>query len=278
SRLLVHKRGGVTALVVGLLAMYAVRPHVAILLVAAVAVGVIINALFRSGDGVRSFGFASKMGSVVLLVVLASLLAPRVATFLNVDDVGGSGFSSALESVQARTDEGGSNFDAADIDSIVDYPWAFITVIFRPFPWEVTNAQSAVTALEGLVLAGLLFFSIRRLARLPVEAIKRPYAAAAAAYVFMFCYVFAFVGNFGILARQRSQLLPFVFVLVALPLTERARTRARPGPYPRDGGGSDDGPSAEGGETDRPSGESARARQSGLNIVTAGIGPPSRRR
>jgi hypothetical protein len=53
----------------------------------------------------------------------------------------------------------------------------------------------------------------------------------AIAYVLMFVFAFGTVANFGILARQRVQLLPFVFALLAAPAVAagaRIRTRRRP--------------------------------------------------
>ncbi len=222
ARLLGRARGGYQAVTLGALGLYATRPHIAILVVAALAVGLMMNLLFRSGASGKSLGFLSRVGAVATVLVMGALLAPRVATYLEVDDVGGSGFGQALEQTAERTDEGGSAFEPADINSIVDYPVAFVTVLFRPFPNEVTNGQAAVSALEGIVLVGLLALSIQRLRRLPIQFIKEPYVATAVAYTLMFVYVFAFVANFGILTRQRTQVLPFIFVLVALPLVRSA--------------------------------------------------------
>jgi hypothetical protein len=36
-------------------------------------------------------------------------------------------------------------------------------------------------------------------------------------YLLVFFFAFGTIGNFGILARQRSQAMPFVFVILALP-------------------------------------------------------------
>ena len=271
ARIIERKPGGYLAFVAGLGAMYLTRPHIAILVLAASGVGIVVSALFRSGDEVKSFGFLSKLFTVGLLVVLGALLAPSVASFLDIDDVGGSGFGQALEFTQERTGENaGSSFEGAPIESPLDYPWAFVTVMFRPFPWEVNNLQSAISAVEGAILILLLAFSLGRLRRIPVEAIQRPYAAFAVAYVFMFCYVFAFIANFGILARQRSQLLPFVFVLAALPITEKARRRGATYREQRAAASASDE------ATDEPSGW-ARADRGEMNIVTAPLPPPRRR-
>jgi len=50
-------------------------------------------------------------------------------------------------------------------------------------------------------------------------------------YLAVFFFAFGTISNFGILARQRSQAMPFVFVLLALPAVVPSRTatgRMRP--------------------------------------------------
>ena len=260
ARLYLRLFGGVLAVALGVLMAYAVRPHIAILLLAALAVGFVMSWLFQSEHQVKSTGFWSKTLAALALVLMGAYLAPRVATFLDVEDVGGSGFTQALEILETRTTDGSSTFGSASVENPWDYPWALVTVLFRPFPWEANNLQSTVAALEGLLLLGLLITSIRRLLRLPIEFIRRPYAAFAAAYVFMFCYVFASVANFGILTRQRSQLLPFVFVLIALPLTEKMRQRRDRYKEMRE-------------EHDEAEAAETMGRRP-LRVVTTGLGPP----
>lgn len=215
-----HRPNGYVVLALGIAGATLPRPHIAIVVLAAAATGFFVATLFGRGSGVA--GLFTRMFGVLFLVVAGALLAPRVATFLNIDDVGGSGFTDSLDEVQRRTSQGGSGFTPAEISTPLDYPWAFVTVLFRPFPFEVSSAATAISALEGLLLLSLLVVSARRIARLPATLIRNGYAAYAAAFAFMFVYVFAFIGNFGILARQRVQLLPFLFVLIAMSATKTA--------------------------------------------------------
>ena len=64
-------------------------------------------------------------------------------------------------------------FTPATIDNITDYPWALITVLFRPFPYEVRSIATLVSALEGMLLLGLFALSIRQLIRLPVAITRK---------------------------------------------------------------------------------------------------------
>lgn len=259
------RRGGFFLLILGCLVAYGPRPHVAVLMVTAAAVGLVMSWVFRTEDHVRSAGFASKALGAVIIVGFGAWLAPQVGEFLNIDDVGGSGFSEALDLVEGRTDEGGSAFEAARVDSPLDYPWALVTVLFRPLPFEVNNFQSAVSAMEGLLLLGLFAVSIRRLLRLPATVLKSPYAAMAVGFAFSFVYVFSTIGNFGILARQRTQVIPFLFVLVCLPLAEEVRIKREE--FRRRREEAAEAHKAERSIIDRPK----------MNLVTGGLGPPKRR-
>ena len=46
---------------------------------------------------------------------------------------------------------------------------------------------------------------------------RTPYVVFALAYTAMFVLAFSAIGNFGLLTRQRTQVLPFVLVLLAMP-------------------------------------------------------------
>ena len=78
-----------------------------------------------------------------------------------------------------------------------------------------------------LALLALIALSWRRLRQLPRALLRMPYVTFAATYVVVFVYAFSVIGNFGILARQRTQMLPFLFVLLALPAALPRRGQPR---------------------------------------------------
>jgi hypothetical protein len=55
-----------------------------------------------------------------------------------------------------------------------------------------------------------------------------PYVAFAVSYTAMFVFAFSSVGNFGIMTRQRTQVLPLVLVLLAIPAARAVADRAPP--------------------------------------------------
>lgn len=122
-----------------------------------------------------------------------------------------------LDHTQERTSTGGSQFEPARVRNPVDLPWAAVTVITRPFPWEAHNTQASLSALEGLLIIGLLVVSWQRLASIPGLLRRSPWVAMAVVYVLVAVVAMSAFANFGILARQRVQVLPFLLALLCLP-------------------------------------------------------------
>lgn len=127
------------------------------------------------------------------------------------------GLGNALESTAERTMTGGSSYDPPLMTDIGNAPLAVWTVLFRPHPLEVENLQGLMIALEG---AFLFVFSVVRVTRIG-EAVRRtrdhPYIAFALIYTVLAIAAFSAFGNFGLLARQRVQILPFYVLLLAIP-------------------------------------------------------------
>ena len=108
-----------------------------------------------------------------------------------------------------------------------------LSVLFRPFPWEAGNAQALVAAAEGGRCSMAIFVVLAAAASCgcPGSSVRTPYVAFALAYTALFVLAFSSIGNFGLLTRQRTQVLPFVLVLLAVParalVSELAPGRAR---------------------------------------------------
>lgn len=236
ARLFTHQRFAYVALAAGLTGTAMVRPHVTLMLFA----GIFFGYLLRPSSGRSLLAPIWKIVGVLLLIGTGLLLVTQASTFLGVEGgLNDGAINQQLQRAGERTDEGGSSFQAAPVSSPSDLPQAALTVLFRPFPWEAGNAQALVTAAEGSFLLALICLSMGRLRHLPSFAIKRPFVMMCLPYIVLFVIGFATFGNFGILARQRVQVYPFVLVLVCLPVrgfdrTEsRPRVRQRPYSYPQ---------------------------------------------
>jgi hypothetical protein len=218
ARVLVRRPGGYTFLVIGLMLGSFVRPHVSLMALLAFGVALLVGR--RESSRRITPSSVAKIAGLVVIVALGGVLASRAATLLNVDDFSSSSVNAALAKNINRTGEGGSTFSPPDPQNPVGYVESAITILFRPFPIESHGAEQIVTALEGVFLFGLCIASWRRLRSVLRRVRSEPYVTYALVYLLMFFFAFGTVGNFGILARQRSQAMPFVFVLLALYPTD----------------------------------------------------------
>lgn len=221
ARFYTHQPFGIPCLALGLLGSAMVRPHLTVLLLAALVLGRVLGRMGRRADrGV----VRRTVGKVVVLafVIGATMLTiGRASSFFNVDELDAEGVTAILDETQRRSSQGDSAFTPTRVTSPVGLPVAVVTVLYRPFPNEAHNLQARATAFESLVLLGLTITSWRQLIRLPSMMRRYPIIAFATVFILVFVIAFSAVGNFGILARQRTQALPFLFMLLALPKRRR---------------------------------------------------------
>lgn len=214
ARTLRGERFGYLVVALGAVGAFLVRPHMGALFALCFAGAFLLRIRDRTAG-------SSRVGWALGLVVIAAGTIYAVANFgdeLPQDQsVEGSQADQILAETARRTTQGGSEFDSRPVRGPGDLAHALITVPFRPFPTEGHNVQAQLAGLEGVVLLLVLLLVSPRLVRLPRLLLSRPYVALASAYALGFVVAFSNVGNFGILTRQRAQLLPFLFVLFALP-------------------------------------------------------------
>jgi hypothetical protein len=212
SRVVTGRAGiGIPVVGVGVLIMSLVRPHVALMII----VGFAIALFARPTEKKSGARIAARLFSVVLLVVGGSLVAARASELLKSED----DIVSALDTTAAQTEQGGASFTPSVVRTPLAYPAAFVTVWFRPFPTEARGGggPQLASSLENMLLFGLLVASWKRLRHLPRAMLRIPYVTYAVTYSFVFVYAFSAIGNFGILARQRTQGTILFFVVLCLP-------------------------------------------------------------
>jgi hypothetical protein len=218
-----YRTRGYLVLLLGLAGTAAVRPHVSLLVFAALFIAYLLRRRsWRDSDT----GLLGRLAGLAVLTLVGGLILAQAASYFHLEDVKPGSVSTVLDRTESQSGTGNSQYEVARPKSPGEYPEAVATVLFRPFPWEAGNAQALVAALEGTFVALLVVLSLPRLGRLPRLLVSTPYVTFAAAYTAMFVFAFSSVGNFGIITRQRTQVLPFVLVLLAIPLAERAAPRA----------------------------------------------------
>jgi hypothetical protein len=211
-----------------------VRPHVTGMAALALVVAYLVA---RPPRRMGALGPVVKLFALVALVGVAVLLLGKTSSYLLEKGIDPQeGVTNVLGESGRRTGQGGSTFDAPSaIGSPVKLPLAIVTVFFRPFPFEAHNAQVAVTALESTLLLCLLLARRRGVWQALRHPRRRPYVAFVAVYSLLFVFAFSTISNFGILARERTQVLPFFLVLLAIPALRRGpEPAAPPSPERRD--------------------------------------------
>ena len=221
----VHHRLGLSGyalLAAGLAIIMTVRPHMAGIL----AIAFIFPHVFGANRTGLS-GLALKVVGIPALIALTGLLVTRAETYVEMRDFSG-GKAVVMQVARSNAEAGGSTYGGSLASRLALAPF----LLFRPFPFEVHNAQAAVASLEGL---GLLVLFVRRrkvLYRTVSRLRSNPFAMFLALYTVEFTIIFAAATtNFGLLNRQRVMLLPFTLMLFlgdsrSVPYGESTRARA----------------------------------------------------
>ncbi len=207
---------GIPWVVVGLAGSSVVRPHVALILVASLAMGLLFMGTLGAGraEG-RTRRRVLQLTALVCLAVGATFVAANAEQYFGVDSLTAGSVETILDDTQTSTSTG-TVIGVRPVRTPVDVPVATVTVLFRPFPWEAPNALGLISSLESLALLVLLGSRLRP--RQFLRAVRgSPLVVFATTYVVLFIIAFSNIENAGILARQRTQMIPLLLIFAALP-------------------------------------------------------------
>jgi len=208
----------------GMLAIAQVRPHVGIPLL----VGLAFAELFRS----RGSQGAGRAGlNLLLLFLIGGSLLAATASFVGLGKWSQASVTQELDNVAGRTNEGGSNFKPFPVTSPVRFPPAAGTVLFRPLPYEAHSPQELVTAIEDVCILGYALKNIRKVAYAFRQARRRPFLLFCIGTIILFIIEYSTFSNFGLLARERTQITALLFTLLMVPPIEPTQVeqpRVRP--------------------------------------------------
>jgi hypothetical protein len=212
-------------------------------LAVAVATGFAVLGGQRASDA-RGRGRAVRLIGLTVMVILAIVASTQTTRIFSEKAGQATNSTDALEYTRQQTQQGGSAFEPIVVTSPTQLPAATVSVLFRPFPWEANTVGGMISAAEAAIVLALFVLSWKRLRRWPGSAWRRPILIYAAVYCLMFVVAFSSIGNAGILARQRSQMLPLLLLAFAVPAVR----------WWRRGDGVDDVPAVEvsGTSSDRP--------------------------
>jgi hypothetical protein len=98
---------------------------------------------------------------------------------------------------------------------LLQIPYGLVAAAFRPFPWEPGPASLRVAAIYGILTTLAILLIAWRLGRTHY-ALSSPFRRFLAAYcVGLTIFVGLLAANLGTIARERTQLTPFLWLLLA---------------------------------------------------------------
>ena len=213
ARLFNHLAGGLTCMALGLLGSALVRPHITLALVCSL----LVAALYARRSSATSARGLARVLRIGVLIAALGLAVGAVEQFFKVESLGAAEVGDVLDRTEEQSAQGGSRFAAPSLRNPLGVPVAVVTVLFRPFPFEASNFQSAVTSAEGMTLLVLFIRGRRRVWAGLQAARENEFLRFALVYSGVFIIAFSNFSNFGLLARERVQVFPFVLLFLALP-------------------------------------------------------------
>lgn len=216
---------GLAAGGLGTVLAFMVRPPIGAAFLVAAAAGFLLRPTRHRAPQVTAMTW---LVVVPLLVLSAVAIVQRTETWL--------GNESAIEAFQAArsqefgTGESGSNFTPPNPFSPPGFFLAIMTVNFRPFPWEAGGPLPALTAVEGVVIGALIVLRRRQILRGLRRWRDNGMVLVAVGAWLAYSIILSSLPNFGLLARQRTQVLPFLCMLIAMVAKSPRRRAEQPLP------------------------------------------------
>ena len=202
------QRGAVPCLV-GLAGAFMIRPPVPAALAVAAAGAFLLRPIRGRSAAASALTW---LVTVPILAFIAYFAVSHTAVYLGTGSA--TQAISHAQTLVAGSGLNSSNFTPPNPLTPLGLPMAIVTVNFRPFPWEAGGLLPALTSLETLLVAWLV---VRRRRQI-LQAFRRwrttPMVLCAVGTVLAFSIILATLTNFGLLARQRTQIWPYVFMLI----------------------------------------------------------------
>lgn len=216
ARVFTSARFGFILIVAGTAAMAMVRPHLALLALGAFGVAFLIRSRSRSMATKTAFPFRRAVGVIVLIFGFTFALSQASGVIPGFGPDGSIDLGTTLKATSTNSAEGASEINVTKPNSPQEYPLAFFTVMFRPTLFEASSLTSSLAALESTVLLVIAVVSRRRIVAGIRGAVREPYLLMAGLYTIAFAFAWSSLGNLGLIARQRVQVLPFLVLFLAI--------------------------------------------------------------
>jgi hypothetical protein len=199
--------------------LWMVRPHLFAIAACATGLAYLVGRRPKPDDDPLNISLMRPIATV-LVGFLVMFALTQASNFLGMEEFSLQAVEEELSDTSERTATGGSVIGEAEDTSVsltpLSLPLGAVTVLLRPFPFEVDSGVQLLASLESAILA---WFMWKRRAALAV-ALRRARSVPFLFYCWTFIaiYVTAFSSfkNMGLLVRQRSLALAALFVLLSI--------------------------------------------------------------
>ncbi|MCL2658904.1 MAG: glycosyltransferase family 39 protein [Acidobacteriaceae bacterium] len=211
-----HDLKGFLLCAVGLSGAWIIRPHIAAMLAIAMTFPYAANKSNRVKRSVL-------VKAVRIVLIPALVIGTYTLIHKSIRETGSlldsrSGHSPGaveqVDMVSKNSQIGGSSFSAGAslLVRVAESPF----LLFRPFPWEMTNSLAIVSVIESAAWI-FLSWTRRRELWLTLKRWREPYIGFLFMYSVIFLITFgASIGNFGILLRERIMLTPLALMILSI--------------------------------------------------------------
>ncbi len=223
---LLHNRviRGLIVALPGVWMMWVVRPHLLALVTLAAAAAYAAGRTRRSTAEDR--GSLFKPIGLIVVGFLVVFTVSQGAKSLGLPSLSLESVQAELDKTTESTQQGSAKFtNGGNSLSPLHLPQGAMTVLLRPFPWEVSTGLQILASLEGVALAGFIIYRRSSVALSLRQIRSSPFLFYCWTLTLLYAVSFQAFANFGLLVRQRSLVLPALYVLLCLDTS-----RARPSP------------------------------------------------
>ena len=204
--------------------VWTVRAHLFGLAVFAAAIAYVMGRAPRAENPRASL---IKPLGLIMVSFLALFAVTQGAKALGLAGFSLSSVQTELEATQTSTAQGGSSFNHDISLSPLRLPQDAMTVLLRPFPWEVQSKNQILASLEGMALIAFMVYRRQSLAISLRKLRERPFIFYCWSLTLIYVMLFQAFGNFGLLVRQRSIVLPALYLLLCLEPDTIRNTREK---------------------------------------------------
>lgn len=198
-------------LIAGLSLIGAIRAHIAALVIGSLAAAFAIS---KTTAGKMPSGRKFVLTTLIVGVSLVGVVFTAQSFNIDLDESAAADLDEFVGTVEDNTSKGGSEVSGGMVTNPLDFPEATLKVLFRPLPNEAHNIPAMASALEStLMLLIVLWRSPRIISNLRYIR-SQPYVLMCLVMTIGFIIMFSSFLNLGLLARQRSQILPFFAVVI----------------------------------------------------------------